>query len=200
MNKENSTLMKMARESLEDRWALAVGVCFLNVIITITVQLIPLVGILISLFITGPLTLGLVIFSLSISRDEEASVEQLFEGFNHLGKSIGAYIVISIIISIGILLLIIPGIIAALSLSMTFYIIADDDSIGVLDAIKKSNEMMNDHRWKLFYLYLRFFGWGIACLLTFGLGFLWLIPYIQVSVAKFYEDIKDNNELNFEFA
>ena len=83
---------------------------------------------------------------------------------------------------------------------MTFYIIADDDSIGVLDAIKKSNEMMNDHRWKLFYLYLRFFGWGIACLLTFGLGFLWLIPYIQVSVAKFYEDIKDNNELNFEFA
>lgn len=200
MNKENSTLMKMARESLEDRWALAVGVCFLNVIITITVQLIPLVGILISLFITGPLTLGLVIFSLSISRDEEASVEQLFEGFNHLGKSIGAYIVISIIISIGILLLIIPGIIAALSVSMTFYIIADDDSIGVLDAIKKSNEMMNDHRWKLFYLYLRFFGWGIACLLTFGLGFLWLIPYIQVSVAKFYEDIKDNNELNVEFA
>lgn len=200
MNKENSTLMKMARESLEDRWALAVGVCFLNVIITIAVQLIPLVGILISLFITGPLTLGLVIFSLSISKDEEASVEQLFEGFNHLGKSIGAYIVISIIISIGILLLIIPGIIAALSVSMTFYIIADDDSIGVLDAIKKSNEMMNDHRWKLFYLYLRFFGWGIACLLTFGLGFLWLIPYIQVSVAKFYEDIKDNNELNVEFA
>lgn len=200
MNKENAILMKMARESLEDRWALAVGVCFLNVIITIAVQLIPLVGILISLFITGPLTLGLVIFSLSISRDEEASVEQLFEGFNHLGKSIGAYIVISIIISIGILLLIIPGIIAALSVSMTFYIIADDDSIGVLDAIKKSNEMMNDHRWKLFYLYLRFFGWGIACLLTFGLGFLWLIPYIQVSVAKFYEDIKDNNELNVEFA
>lgn len=200
MNKENAILMKMARESLEDRWALAVGVCFLNVIITIAVQLIPLVGMLISLFITGPLTLGLVIFSLSISRDEEASVEQLFEGFNHLGKSIGAYIVISIIISIGILLLIIPGIIAALSVSMTFYIIADDDSIGVLDAIKKSNEMMNDHRWKLFYLYLRFFGWGIACLLTFGLGFLWLIPYIQVSVAKFYEDIKDNNELNVEFA
>lgn len=106
----------------------------------------------------------------------------------------------SIIISIGMLLLVIPGIIAALSVSMTFYIIADDDSIGVLDAIKKSNEMMNDHKWKLFTLYLRFFGLGIVCLLTLGLGFLWLIPYMQVSVAKFYEDIKDNNDLNVEFA
>ncbi len=200
MNTENAILMKMARESLQDRWALAIGVCFLDVIITVAVQLIPVVGILISLLITGPFTLGLVIFSLTISRDEEASVEQLFEGFNHLGTSIGAYIVMSIIIFIGMLLLVIPGIIAALSVSMTFYIIADDDSIGVLDAIKKSNEMMNDHRWKLFYLYLRFFGWGIVCLLTFGLGFLWLIPFIQVSVAKFYEDIKDNNDLNVELA
>ena len=199
MNTENAILMKMARESLQDRWALAIGVFFkYNYHNHSAVH--PYLGTLVSIAISGPLLLGLVIFSLSISRDEEASVEQLFEGFNHLGKSIGAYIVISIIISIGILLLIIPGIIAALSVSMTFYIIADDDSIGVLDAIKKSNEMMNDHRWKLFYLYLRFFGWGIACLLTFGLGFLWLIPYIQVSVAKFYEDIKDNNELNVEFA
>jgi len=37
MNTENAILMKMARESLQDRWALAVGVCFLNVIITIAV-------------------------------------------------------------------------------------------------------------------------------------------------------------------
>lgn len=200
MNTENSTLMKMARESLEDRWALAVGVCFLNVIITTAVQFIPYLGTLVSIAISGPLLLGLSLFILSISRDEEAYLEQLFEGFKNAGTATAAYIITGLIIMIGLVLLIIPGIIAALSLSMTFYIIADDDSIGVLDAIKKSNEMMNDHRWKLFYLYLRFFGWGIACLLTFGLGFLWLIPYIQVSVAKFYEDIKDNNELNVEFA
>ena len=82
---------------------------------------------------------------------------------------------------------------------MTFFIIADDDSIGVLDAIKKSNEMMINYRWKLFCLYFRFFGWAVVCILTFGIGFLWLIPYIQISVSKFYEDIKENS-LNFEIA
>lgn len=199
MNTENATLMYMARESLQDRWALAIGVCVLNIVIAIAVQFIPVVGMLISIFITGPFTLGLVIFSLSISRDEEASVEQLFEGFNHLGTAIGAYILTSVIIVIGIFLLIIPGIIAALSVSMTFFIIADDDSIGVLDAIKKSNEMMINYRWKLFCLYFRFFGWAVVCILTFGIGFLWLIPYIQISVSKFYEDIKENS-LNFEIA
>lgn len=199
MNTENATLMYMARESLQDRWALAIGVCVLNIVIAIAVQFIPVVGMLISIFITGPFTLGLVIFSLSISRDEEASVEQLFEGFNHLGTAIGAYILTSVIIIIGIFLLIIPGIIAALSVSMTFFIIADDDSIGVLDAIKKSNEMMINYRWKLFCLYFRFFGWAVVCILTFGIGFLWLIPYIQISVSKFYEDIKENS-LNFEIA
>ena len=199
MNTENATLMYMARESLQDRWALAIGVCVLNIVIAIAVQFIPVGGMLISIFITGPFTLGLVIFSLSISRDEEASVEQLFEGFNHLGTAIGAYILTSVIIVIGIFLLIIPGIIAALSVSMTFYIIADDDSIGVLDAIKKSNEMMINYRWKLFCLYFRFFGWAVVCILTFGIGFLWLIPYIQISVSKFYEDIKENS-LNFEIA
>ena len=199
MNTENATLMYMARESLQDRWALAIGVCVLNIVIAIAVQFIPVVGMLISIFITGPFTLGLVIFSLSISRDEEASVEQLFEGFNHLGTAIGAYILTSVIIIIGIFLLIIPGIIAALSVSMTFFIIADDDSIGVLDAIKKSNQMMINYRWKLFCLYFRFFGWAVVCILTFGIGFLWLIPYIQISVSKFYEDIKENS-LNFEIA
>jgi uncharacterized membrane protein len=40
------------------------------------------------------------------------------------------------------LLLIIPGIIAALSYSMTYFVQAENDSIGPLDVITKSKEMM----------------------------------------------------------
>ena len=38
---------------------------------------------------------------------------------------------------------------------------------------------------------VRFFLWSLLCMLTLGIGFLWLIPYMQVSYVKFYEDIKD---------
>lgn len=34
--------------------------------------------------------------------------------------------------------------------------------------------------------------WGLAllCILTLGIGFFWLIPYTQVCMAKFYDDVK----------
>jgi uncharacterized membrane protein len=72
---------------------------------------------------------------------------------------------------------------------MTFFIIAEDDSIGPLDAIRKSKQMMYGFKWKLFCLYMRFLGWAILCILSLGIGFLWFVPYISISLAKFYDDL-----------
>lgn len=90
------------------------------------------------------------------------------------------------------ILFIIPGLIAALSYSMTFFIIADDNSIDGFEALKKSKQMMKGYKWKYFCLNLRFLGWLVLCILSLGIGFLWLIPYVQVTNANFYEDIKDS--------
>ena len=118
-------------------------------------------------------------------------VENIFEGFQNFKSAVGAYLLMLLFIFLWMLLLIIPGIIAAFSYSMTFYILADDPSISPMDAIDKSKAMMKGKKWKYFLLNLRFLGWALLCLLTFGIGFLWLIPYIQVSIAKFYDDIKE---------
>ena len=88
------------------------------------------------------------------------------------------------------LVFIIPGIIKAFAYSMTFYIMVDDKEIGANDAIEKSQKMMYGNKWKLFRLELRFFGWALLCILTLGIGFIWLIPYMQVTMVKFYDDIK----------
>jgi len=53
----------------------------------------------------------------------------------------------------------------------------------LLDAITKSKEMMRGNKWKLFCLGFRLFGWGLLCILTFGIGFLWLYPYMMVSFS-----------------
>lgn len=44
---------------------------------------------------------------------------------------------------------------------------------------------------KLFMLHLSFIGWGILTAFTFGIGQLFLIPYVNTSQAFFYEDIRD---------
>ena len=145
------------------------------------------------LIISGPMALGIAVFSLSISRKQDAKLEQIFQGFNNFGTALGAYLLMGLFTFLWTLLLIIPGIIAAISYSMTFYILADDNSIGAMDAINKSNKMMDGYKWKYFCLGLRFFGWALLCILTLGIGFLWLVPYMHVSMAKFYDDIKANS-------
>jgi uncharacterized membrane protein len=199
MKTENAILMKIAKESLKGKWGLAVGTYLVFTLICIIVSGIGAasgaktewISSLIMLLITGPFVLGLAIFSLAISRNKEAKLEQIFQGFNNFGKSLGAYLLMLLFILLWSLLLIIPGIIAGLSYSMTFYIIADNNSIGSMEAIDKSKAMMNGYKWKFFCLQLRFLGWGLLCLLTFGVGFLWLMPYMQISIAKFYDDIKE---------
>jgi uncharacterized membrane protein len=199
---ENVAFMRMAKESLRDKWGLAIGTFLVYTLIVNGLQfnysfysnmfgtnMLVSSGGLLSLIIGGPMTLGTAYFALAISRNQEARFEQLFKGFNNFGTALGAYLLMAIFTVLWLLLLIIPGIIAAISYSMTFYIIADDPSIGSMEAIDKSKKMMYGYKWKFFCLNLRFLGWAILCIFTLGIGFLWLIPYMEISFAKFYDDI-----------
>jgi uncharacterized membrane protein len=202
MGTENLELMKMARASLKGNWGLAIGTFLVYLIITGALQALadefPMVG-LASLLVTGPLVLGIALFSLSIARNENPRFEQLFDGFKNFGLALGAYLLMILFILLWLLLLIIPGIVAAIRYAMTFYIIADNPGIGPLDAIDKSKQMMYGYKMKFFILVLIFIGLSLLCILTLGIGFLWLFPFINVTTAKFYDDIKDlqsNPEIN----
>ncbi|MFA6999492.1 MAG: DUF975 family protein [Candidatus Paceibacterota bacterium] len=185
--------MKMARESLKGKWTVAVLSGFIVFVISMALGFIPILGQVVSLLITGPFMLGASILFLSIARGQQAEVEQIFHGFNNFGKALLTYILMIIFIILWSLLLIIPGIIASISYSMTFYILADNPSIGANEAIDRSKKMMNGYKLKMFGLSLLFLLLGILCIFTLGIGFLWLYPYAQVTMAKFYEDIKDGN-------
>lgn len=184
---ENKKLMAMARESLSGKWGLAVGTFLVFWLIMAAAKSNGIAVLLIG----GPMLIGLAIFSLTIARNQDAKLEQIFAGFKkNFGTALVAYLLKAIFVFLWTLLLIIPGIIAAISYSQVFYILAEDDSISGMDALKKSKEMMCGYKWKYFCLRLRFIGWFLLCIWSLGIGFLWLNPYITVSCANFYDDIK----------
>lgn len=196
---ENRDLMSQAREALKGNWGLAIGVNVLYYVIIMAVQIIPNqinpnAGSIIGIIVGAPLLVGISLFSLSIARKQEARISQLFEPIKRFWTCLGAYLLAIIFILLWALLLIIPGILAAYSYAMVYFILADNDEIGPLEAITKSKEMMRGNRWKFFCLSLRFIGWGLLCLLTLGIGFLWLLPYFYVACAQFYDDIKPTAE------
>lgn len=186
MKTENKVLMAQAREALTGNWGIAVGVTAIFTLVNMLVGMIPMA----SLIIGGPMSFGVALFFLSLSRKQVLPISDLFKGFNYFLNTLVASLLILIYTILWALLLIIPGIIAAISYSQVFFILAQDPSISASDAIKKSKEMMFGYKWKFFFLGLRFIGWLILCILTLGIGFLWLVPYMQVTFAKFHDDIR----------
>jgi uncharacterized membrane protein len=82
--------------------------------------------------------------------------------------------------------------IKALSYSMTPYILTDNPTIGYERALKLSMAMTDGHKWQIFVLYLSFIGWALLALLTFGLGFLFLAPYVKATQAELYVKLREN--------
>jgi len=97
-----------------------------------------------------------------------------------------------VLVAVGFILLIIPGIIASLMFSQVFFIMGEDKEIGAYDALVKSLNMMKGYKWKFFRIFLRLMGLAFLCIFTLGIGFIWFIPYESVVLSKFYDDIKDN--------
>lgn len=186
----NRELMRRARESLRGNWGFAVGVTLLALVVNVGAAMVSLLGPPVWLVISGPMTVGVCCVFLLLARRSPAGVGHLFHGFSRFGTALGAYLLVTIFVMLWMLLLIIPGIIAAYAYAMTFFIIADDPTVGPLEAITRSKLMMRGRKWKLFCLGLRFIGWILLGMLTLGIGMLWVWPYLKTSLAHFYDDVR----------
>lgn len=190
----NWELRAIARKSLSGAWGMAVLVVLLYAIIATAIGSIPFFGGIVGILVAGPLIFGLCAYFLRTVRGERPDLPVMFSGFQQFGSTLVLYIVSSILIFLWTLLLIIPGIIASLRYSMAYFIMHDNPGISALDAIRASKEMMHGYKGKLFLLMLSFIGWAILCVITFGIGYLWLGPYVYTSLAAFYEDLRSRHQ------
>ena len=212
----NSELRAQARERLEGQWGTFVLMTFLMLVIQTILQIPGYIGSLLEILspenvlaslsfsnisnilslLALPLSWGLTVSLLRNHREESVDLENLFDGFRggRYTRVFCALFLVHLFTFLWTLLLIIPGIMKAFSYALTPYIIMDEPELTARQAITRSCEIMEGRRWKLFCLYLSFIGWGILSLLAFGIGFLWLAPYMNASIAAFYEDARAEYE------
>lgn len=172
-----------ARLALNGRFFYVLGVILLSNFILVVLNVI-------SIIMSGPLFVGLDYYILNMVRKKDPQIEDLLYSFKtSLGTSVVSNIVRVLIIFLFSLLLVIPGIVKMYQYFLTAFLIADDPSLTGMDALNKSKEMMKGHKMRLFKLHLSFFGWYILSILTLGIGFIFLIPYIYTANAVFYNDL-----------
>ena len=185
-SQDNIMFMRRAKEQLAGQWGnAAIGSLIYIVIIAAASSI--YIG---ELVLYGSLTFGYILFLACLIDTKQNKLDLLFKGFNRFVETLIAGLLYSLIVSIGIALLIVPGIIAALGLALTFFIMADDEKISGVDALKMSWDMMNGHKTYLFCRWLRFFGWWLLCILTCGIGFIWLYPYMTATTLNFYRKLR----------
>ncbi|MBP1754867.1 MAG: hypothetical protein H6Q59_1265 [Firmicutes bacterium] len=144
---------------------------------------------LITFIIGGAIELGYCRFNKNLIKGTNPQFSDIFSQLNLFGKALGLRIVTTIFIILWSILFIIPGIVAAYRYSMAFYIMDDNPSIDIMEAIRQSKSMMQGNKGRLFCLHLSFIGWAILCLFTCGIGYLWLGPYISAATAAFYLEV-----------
>ena len=91
---------------------------------------------------------------------------------------------------LGYVLLIIPGIMAALGLAFYREVCADNPTLKTTEILRKAWEVTKGHKMDLFVLGLSFIGWYLVAGLTLGILYIWLLPYMIVTFTLAYEELK----------
>ncbi len=142
-----------------------------------------------SFLLGGVLQLGYARFLLRQHDGNPTEFNDLFSQFDRFGTGFAQHFLRSLYTLLWSFLLIIPGIIAALSYAMTPFILEEHPELTANEAIRRSKELMRGHKTDLFILELTFIGWSLLCILTLNLGHIALNPYKNAAYAVFYREI-----------
>jgi uncharacterized membrane protein len=135
------------------------------------------------------------------NQDQKPSWGAPFQTFTkkYFVSTLAMYIFQSIFRFFWTFLLVIPGWIKYYSYSQSYLIYKDavernrEDSFEFVNFITFSRRLMDGHKARLFLLQFSLIGWYILSFATFGIGFIWLIPYKNGLYAAFYNDLVEKN-------
>ncbi len=137
-----------------------------------------LAAVLLYVLIVCWITIGLQLFTLSVVRGAEARFGLLFAGGRYLLAVILCGILVQIIVMIGSVLLIIPGIIFGMMLIQAQLLIVDRN-LGVIEAMSASRDIMVGNKLTVFAIFLVAGMVGsLFAVVTCFLGMLAVVPYM----------------------
>ena len=194
-----------ARHSLKGNWKLAILISLVYSFVSVIGDFIPesrtVWVTILSAISNGLFIFGYTAIIMHIVRGENTEFSEIFDGCRRFLKGLGMTLLVGIYTGLWTLLLIVPGIIATIKYSMTFYIWTDNPDISINEAISRSIEMTEGHKLEIFKLVFSFIGW-IALILVLSIaisfcsiqyfvvivsiGMIFLSPYIEIALGVFY--------------
>lgn len=134
------------------------------------------------------LQMGITRVVLKVLDGGKAALSDFTSNPERFGKFLLGNLLAGLIIAVGFVLLIIPGIILSIRLQFVPYLIVEKN-LGPVDALKRSWEITRGHTWNLFLF-------GLVCILVVLLGLIalfiglfWAMPTVLIAVAYVYHKL-----------
>ena len=190
-------IKEMAKAQLGDKifgnqWLIAVVVIVIQIALSQLVNVIPGVGQIAALLISGPVAYGVSAMFLKQTRTGQTmDIVDIFNGFkDDFSNTFLIGLMTFIFTLLWSLLFVIPGIVKSYAYSMAMYVKVDHPDYDWKKCIDESQRMMSGHKGELFVLDLSFIGWMIVGSFCLGIGAFWVTAYIEASHAQFYENLR----------
>lgn len=144
-----------------------------------------------SILVTAPLLVGYVSLALRAVRGEEPKLGDLLAGFRTYVDAVAGMLLYAIAVGVGLLLLVVPGLVATVRLSFTPHLIVDR-GLGPLDALQASWEATRGHGWSLFGLLIVSLLVLVGGLILLIVGVVPAIAWVATSWATYYDRATGN--------
>lgn len=115
--------------------------------------------------------------------------------FKNILISIGLAIVVAVYTILWTMLLIVPGIIKGIAYSQAPLLLADDIKNGaelktINEYINLSRAIMDGKKVSYFWMNISMIGWFLLGVITFGIAFIFVMPYYYALLSVFYQEAK----------
>lgn len=138
-----------------------------------------------NVFVMGPVGFGVAYVSLKAARGEKPEVADMFEGFKVYLNAVAASLLVGIIVVVGLVLLIVPGIIFACKLVFVPYLVVDK-KMEATEAVRTSWRMTDGRAGTIFLIGLLAIPVFIAGALCFGVGVIIAAMWVELAFASYY--------------
>ena len=145
-------------------------------------------GMVYGILISGPLEFGVAFAYLKAARGDKVEVQDMFEAFKRYWNAVLASLLVGVIVVIGLVLLIVPGIIFACKLAFTPYLVVDR-KMEAIAAVKESWRMTDGHAMEVFLIGLLAIPIAIAGLIALGVGVIISAMWIALALASLYHAV-----------
>lgn len=143
---------------------------------------------IIGLILNIIVSLGIIKITLRFVSNEKGRFSDIFSQYSLFFKYILASIVYNLIVIVGLILLIIPGIILGIKYQFFVYFLVDKKT-GPIEALKKSSEITKGTKWNLFIFGILLGLINIAGFLCLFFGLFATIPTTMVAQAFIYRKL-----------